>query len=87
MSKKHYGPEYEKEWKKRERLQREVLKYLKEHGQIHYDAVYVSLGARMTTSIRTVLTDLVTYGLISIDKDETVTITDAGLQTLEDPPN
>ena len=35
-------------------------------------------------SIQTVLTDLLTYGLASLDKDETVTITDAGLQTLED---
>ena len=76
--------ENEKEWKKRERLQREVLKYLKEHGQMHYDAVYGSLDPHRNASIQTVLTDLLTYGLVSLDKDETVTITDAGLQTLED---
>ena len=83
---KHDGPEYEKEWKKREHLQREVLKYLKERGGIHYDAAYVSLDPHRTASIQTVLRDLLTYGLISIDQDKTVTITDAGLQTLADQP-
>ena len=44
--------ENEKEWKKRERLQREILKYLKEHGQMHYDAVYGYL--EVAPEIRTV---------------------------------
>lgn len=79
---KNYGPEYE--WKNRERLQTEVLKHLQEHGPMHCDVLYVSFDARRTVSVRPVLTDLITYGLISVDKDETVTITEAGLQTLAD---
>jgi hypothetical protein len=79
---KNYGPEHE--WKNRERLQSEVLKHLQEHGPMHYDVLYVSFDAHRTASIRPVLADLITYGLISVEKDETVTITEAGLQTLAD---
>jgi hypothetical protein len=49
---------------------------------MHYDALYVSFDRHRTASIQPLFTDLVTYTLIAIDKDETVTITDAGPQTL-----
>lgn len=84
MSKNHYGPEYEKQWKNRERLQSEVLKHLKKYGPMYYEVLCVSFETHGTASIQPVLTDLVTYGLIAIDTEKMITITDAGLQTLAD---
>ena len=51
---------------------------------MYYEALYVSFVPHRTASIEPVLTDLVTYGLISIDTEEMITITEAGLQTLAD---
>lgn len=54
MSKKHHGPEHEKEWKRRERIQREVLMHLKERGPTHSDVLYVAFDPQdrfNTTSV------------------------------------
>jgi hypothetical protein len=84
MPKKYSGPAYEKERKRQNRLQRDVLEHLKNHGPKNYDLLYVFFDPNHTAAIQPALTDLTTYGLISMDKDKMVQITDAGLERLKD---
>ena len=72
----------EKEKRKSERLQRDVLRHLKNHGPKHYDNLYVMFDSDRSASIQSVLADLHTYNLISIDKEKIVHITDTGLERL-----
>ena len=72
----------EKERRKSERLQREVLSHLKAQGSKHYDNLYVLFGRDRSALIQPVLADLQAYNLISIDKEKIVHITDAGLERL-----
>ena len=51
---------------------------------MYYEVLCVSFETHGIASIQPVLTDLVTYGLIAIDTEKMITITDAGLQTLAD---
>jgi hypothetical protein len=72
----------EKERKKSERLQRDVLRYLKARGSKHYDNLYIVFDRDRSASIQSVLADLQAHNLISIDKQKIVHITDAGLERL-----
>jgi hypothetical protein len=81
---KHYGPEYEKQRRKENHLQREVLAHLKERGPIHYDVLYVLFDPHKTASIQPALTDLLKYGLISMDEEKLVQVTATGLEKLAD---
>lgn len=85
MTKKPYGPKFEKEQKKRRVLERKVLQHLKENGPRPYDAIYVLFDLHRTAEIQPVLHELHQWKYIEISKDtdQTTSITESGLQRLE----
>jgi hypothetical protein len=55
MSTQHYGPKYEKEYKKQRKLQQEVLGHLKEYGPRQWDTLYSHFDPHSTAVIAPVL--------------------------------
>jgi hypothetical protein len=55
MSTKHYGPKYDKEYKKQCKLQQEALGDLKEYGPRHSNTLYMHFDPHSTADIAPVL--------------------------------
>ncbi|HEY6084224.1 MAG TPA: hypothetical protein VIU63_02445 [Nitrospira sp.] len=64
-------------------LKRELLRYLKEQGGVHYSLIYVRFERNRKTDIEAILQELMQSNLIKVDQDKLTRITDAGLQLLE----
>ncbi len=71
--------------RKQRELERRVLRYLKDHqGNPHtFDQLYFLFSADGVADIAPALEELRHWAHIHIDNDNTVTITDAGLERLD----
>ena len=83
---KHYGPKYEKKHRKMKLLERDVLRYLKDHsGCADYNVVYVYFDPNRTGDIGPAIQDLLQWNLAKRTTDGKLELTDYGSQTPDNP--
>ena len=82
MSGKPTDGEREQAYEKRHKLKRDVLLYLKDHGQQHYNSFCALFDCRGAVGIDSLLYEMREYKLIDV-ASSSVSITDSGLKWLE----
>jgi len=79
------NPVYAMRMKKQRELERRVLQHLKDHQDMphKFDRLYVLFSGDGTADIAPALEELRHWAHIKIDNDNTVTISEAGLERLD----
>jgi hypothetical protein len=85
MASKPNDPVYEMRMRKQRELERVVLRHPKEHQDkpLKFDRLYFLFSGDGTADIAPALEELRHWAHININNDNTVTITDAGLERLD----